>query len=120
MGGMIPYFAEKIGLGFLQIFEGERDRNPLAEKLGLKRQPLDYYHMLYADTALNGYVPAMNCGHAFFGTSNIIFATDAPFDAEQGTGLISRTIEAVEAMDISPAEREAIFSGNARRLLRLS
>ncbi len=120
MGGMIPYFAEKIGLGFLQIFEGTPDRNPLAERLGLKKAPLDYFRGLYADTALNGYVPATRCGHAFFGTGQCLFATDAPFDAEGGSGLIRRTIEAVDALEIPDRERSDIFHGNARRLLRLS
>src|SRR5262249_18825496 len=36
MGGMIPYFAEKIALGFLQIFHGAPNRNPIAERAGLK------------------------------------------------------------------------------------
>jgi len=29
-----------------------------------------------------------------------LFATDAPFDAEQGRGLIGKTIAAVDALDI--------------------
>ena len=84
MGGMIPYFAGKIRLGFRQIFFGTPERNPIAEDAGLKHRPIDYYKMLYADTALNGDIAATRCGHAFFGTSSCLFATDAPFDAEQG------------------------------------
>src|SRR5258708_531578 len=53
MGGMIPYFSERVSLGFLQIFHGAPNRNPLAELAGLKRPALDYCRMLYADTALN-------------------------------------------------------------------
>jgi aminocarboxymuconate-semialdehyde decarboxylase len=75
--------------------------------------------MLYADTALNGECAATRCGHAFFGSGHSLFATDAPFDAEQGHGLIRDTSAAVEAMEISPQERERIFAGNARELLRL-
>jgi uncharacterized protein len=118
MGGMIPYFAGRIGLGFRQIFFGTPERNPLAE--GLKRAPAEYYRMLYADTALNGDVAATRCGHAYFGTPRCLFATDAPFDAEQGRGLIAKTIAAVDALDIPEDERARIFSGNARALLRLS
>src|SRR5262245_35654621 len=40
MGGMIPYFAGKIGLGFRQIFFGTPERNPLAEEAGLKHPPI--------------------------------------------------------------------------------
>ena len=75
--------------------------------------------MLYADTALNGDLAATRCGHAFFGTSSCLFATDAPFDAEQGRGLIRDTIKAVEALPITPGRREMIFAGNARELLKL-
>jgi len=119
MGGMIPYFSGKIGLGFRQIFFGTPERNPVAEEAGLKRRPVEYYRMLYADTALNGEVAPTRCGHAFFGTAKCLFATDAPFDSEQGRGLIANTITAVNALEIPAAEKEDIFSGNARRLLRL-
>jgi aminocarboxymuconate-semialdehyde decarboxylase len=119
MGGMIPYFSGKITLGFRQIFDGTPLRNPVAEERGLKRPPLDYFKMLYADTALNGAKAATRCGHDFFGTPFCLFATDAPFDAEGGRCLIGNTIDAVAALDISADERERIFSGNARRLLKL-
>jgi predicted TIM-barrel fold metal-dependent hydrolase len=118
MGGMIPYFAGKIKLGFRQIFFGTTDDNPVARESGLKKPPLDYFKMLYADTAL-GEVAPTQCGHAFFGTASCLFATDAPFDAEQGYRLIANTLHAVEALDITKAEKEEIFSGNAKQLLRL-
>jgi aminocarboxymuconate-semialdehyde decarboxylase len=117
MGGMIPYFAGRIALGFRQIFFGTPDRNPGAA--ALKKSPGDYFRMLYADTALNGDAAATRLGHDYFGTSHCLFATDAPFDPEQGRGLIAKTIAAVEALDIGKDERERIFSGNARDLLRL-
>jgi uncharacterized protein len=120
MGGMIPYFSGKINLGFRQIFFGTPEHNPVAEECGLKKRPIDYFRMLYADTALNGEVAPTRCGHAFFGTNSCLFATDAPFDSEQGRGLLRNTIKAVEALDISDVERERIFDGNARDLLRLS
>src|SRR5262245_65092172 len=119
MGGMIPYFSGKITLGFRQIFDGTPTRNPVAEERGLKRPPIDYFKMLYADTALNGAKAATRCGHDFFGTAFCLFATDAPFDAEGGRGLIRNTIEAVAALDVDARERESIFSGNARALLKL-
>src|ERR1035437_10005727 len=117
MGGMIPYFAGRIALGFRQIFFGAPDRNPGAERL--KNASRDCFKMLYADTALNGDVAATRCGHDYFGTSRCLFATDAPFDAEQGKGLIAKTIAAVEALDIGKDERARIFAGNARELLKL-
>ncbi len=119
MGGMIPYFAGKIKLGFRQIFFGTPDRNPIAEQRGLKRPPLDYYKMLYADTALGGEEAATRCGHAFFGTSHCLFATDAPFDAEQGRGLIRDTIRGVSALELPTPQLDDILAGNARLLLKM-
>ncbi len=118
MGGMIPYFAGKIKLGFRQIFFGTPEQNPVAKESGLEKPPIEYFKMLYADTALGEDAPT-RCGHAFFGSANCLFATDAPFDAEQGRGLIANTLRAVEALEIPKAEKDAIFSGNAMRLLRL-
>jgi predicted TIM-barrel fold metal-dependent hydrolase len=118
MGGMIPFFSGKIKLGFRQIFFGALDRNPAAEEAGLKRPPVEYYKMLYADTAL-GEVAPTRCGHAFFGTDKCLFATDAPFDSEQGRGLMRNIVAAVEALEISKAEKDAIFTGNAKKLLKL-
>jgi predicted TIM-barrel fold metal-dependent hydrolase len=118
MGGMIPYFAGKIKLGFRQIFFGTPEQNPVAAESGLKKPPLDYFKMLYADTALGEDAPT-KCGHAFFGTGKCLFATDAPFDAEQGRGLIANSLRAVGALEIPSAERERILAGNAKALLRL-
>ena len=49
MGGMIPYFAGKIGLGFRQIFFGTPEHNPLAEDL--KHQPIAREPRLSQDVA---------------------------------------------------------------------
>lgn len=118
MGGMFPYFPAKINLGFRQIFFGTSESNPFAHERGLKQRPIAYYKMFYADTALGGEAPTQ-CGHAFFGTSHWLFATDAPFDPEQGRALITDTIRGVAALDIPPSEWDQIFFGNARKLLKL-
>jgi aminocarboxymuconate-semialdehyde decarboxylase len=118
MGGMIPFFSGKIKLGFRQIFFGAPEKNPAAEDAKLKKQPVDYYRMLYADTAL-GEVAPTRCGHAFFETDKCLFATDAPFDSEAGRGLMRNTIAAVNALEIPQAEKDRIFSGNAKALLKL-
>ena len=119
MGGMVPFYAGKIDLGFDQIFHGKPGDNPVARKAGLKKKPVEYYKMIYADTALNGSLPATRCGHEFFSTGHCLFATDAPFDAEQGRMLIRETIKAINGLDIPRAEKDRIFAGNARSLLKL-
>jgi uncharacterized protein len=118
MGGMIPFFSGKIKLGFRQIFFGGPDANPSAKDAGLKKQPVEYFKMLYADTAL-GEVAPTRCGHAFFGTKQCLFATDAPFDYEQGRALMRNTVAAVNALEIPQGEKDAIFEGNAKRFLKL-
>src|SRR5260370_7842614 len=105
-GGMIPFFSGKIKLGFRQIFYGTPERNPVAEEHHLKRAPVEYFKMLYADTAVNGEPAATRCGHSFFGTRFSLFATDAPFDADQGSGLIPQTIPPVETLHISSHHRD--------------
>jgi aminocarboxymuconate-semialdehyde decarboxylase len=117
--GMIPFFSKKIDLGFQQIFHGTPQRNPVAERAGLKKPVLDYYRMLYADTAVNGSATAAACGHDFFGTAHSLFATDAPFDSVGGSQLIQGTIDAVNALPISAEDRQRILEGNARALLKL-
>ena len=49
----------------------------------------------------------------------MLFATDAPFDSRGGRQLVGSTIAAVDALEIPTGERERIYSGNARRLLKL-
>ena len=53
------------------------------------------------------------------GADRSLFATDAPFDPTGGGYVIGGTIKAVESLGISDAERQAVFTGNARELLKL-
>ncbi len=117
MGGMIPYFEGRVGPGWDQL--GKRDEeyaNKLAE---MKKRPLDYFKMFYADTAVFGAVGATKCGLEFFGADHVLFASDAPFDPEKGSAYIRWTIDIIDRLDLAPAERHAIYEGNARKLLRL-
>jgi aminocarboxymuconate-semialdehyde decarboxylase len=75
--------------------------------------------MFYADTALFGSVAATKCGLAFFGAERVLFASDSPFDPEKGPAYIRETIKLLEELPISDSDRQKIFEGNARRLLKL-
>ena len=75
--------------------------------------------MYYADTATFGSRAAMQCGLDFFGVSHTLFASDCPFDPEQGPGYIRETIRCIEELPISAAERKRIYEDNARDMLRL-
>jgi len=119
-GAMVPYFEGRVGPGLDQL--GVRTPAVDAELVrhNLKRRPLDYFRMFYGDTALFGAVAPLECGLAFFGLDHILFASDMPFDPEKGPGFIRETIRAIEAMSIAPSDREKIYAGNAKRLLKLA
>jgi aminocarboxymuconate-semialdehyde decarboxylase len=119
LGGMVPHFEGRVGGGLDQL--GKRTDNPddAAAKSRLKRRPIDYFRMFYGDTALFGPAHPVTCGLEFFGVDHVLFGTDMPFDPEGGPGFVRDTIAAVNAIDVSDADREKIYEGNARRMLRL-
>jgi predicted TIM-barrel fold metal-dependent hydrolase len=117
LGGLVPYLEGKIAIGFRQAAEGDLIRNPVAEEAGLKRPPLDYFRMFYADTAVNGVAGALDCGLGFFGAEHCVFASDAPFDPTGGAHLIREAIRLIDALDADT--RDKIFHRNARALIGL-
>jgi uncharacterized protein len=119
MGGMVPYFEGRVGPGWDQLGKRTSDVDYTKLLRKLKRRPLDYFRMFYADTALFGAWEATKCGLRFFGPERVLFASDSPFDPEKGSMYTRTTIEIVDRLDVSPAERHAIYEGNARRLLKL-
>ncbi|MCL5961397.1 MAG: amidohydrolase family protein [Chloroflexi bacterium] len=86
-----------------------------------RRLRVDKLRKFYGDTALFGGTPSLMCGYAFFGADHLLFGSDMPLGASrQGSyGFAEDTIHAIERMDITAADKEKIFEGNARRLLRL-
>jgi len=119
LGAMIPFFEGRVGPGWDQLGTRTSDEDYFALLKKLKRRPLDYFHMFYADTAVFGSRAATECGLKFFGADRVLFASDAPFDPEKGSAYIRWTIEIIDRLAITAAERSAIYEGNARRLLKL-
>ena len=119
MGGMVPYFEGRVGPGWDQLGSRTSDRDYTQLLKTLKKRPLDYFRMFYADTALFGAKSATQLGLEFFGVDRVLFASDAPFDPEKGAAYTRWTIEIVDALPIDAAARQAIYEGNARRLLKL-
>ena len=72
--------------------------------------------MFHADTAMFGAAHSIQCIE-LFGVDRVLSASDAPFDPEQGPGSIRSTIENLESLDLSAADRQKIYAGNARRVL---
>jgi aminocarboxymuconate-semialdehyde decarboxylase len=119
-GSMVPHFAGRVGPGWDQL--GARtppDRREEVDGPQLSKRPIDYFRMFYADTALFGAENGLRCAIEFFGVERILFASDSPFDPEKGPGYIRATIENIDALGLDAADRDAIYEGNARRVIGL-
>lgn len=118
-GGMIPSFSRRLELGFRQIFVGPGGANPVATEAGLSQPVIEHFHRFYADTALNGSVPAVRAGYDFFGPDRSVFGTDAPFCQDGGPAFIADTLAAIDALGLDDQQRYQILEGNARSLFKL-
>ena len=119
LGGMIPYFEGRVGPGWDQLGTRTSDEDYSLVLKRLKKRPLDYFRLFYADTAVFGSMEATICGMKFFGTDNLLFASDMPFDPEKGTAYIRWTIDIIDRLDITPAQRQAIYEGNLKRITKM-
>lgn len=119
-GSMVPHFAGRVGPGWDQL--GARtpeDQRADVEGYPLTRRPIEYFKMMYADTAMFGAAHAVRCCIDFYGVDHVLFGSDSPFDPEKGPGYIRATIRNLQEIGLTDAEQDAIFSGNVRRLLGL-
>jgi predicted TIM-barrel fold metal-dependent hydrolase len=119
-GSMVPHFAGRVGPGLDQF--GARtppDRSEEIEHYPLSARPLDYFKRFYVDTALFGAENAVRCSLDFYGVERALFASDSPFDPEKGPGYIRATIANLDALDLPAADLDAIYEGNARRIIGL-
>lgn len=117
-GSMVPHFSGRVGPGWDQL--GARtpeDQKQDIEGYPLTKRPIDYFRMMYADTAMFGAAHALRCSIDFYGTDHVLFASDSPYDPERGPGYIRSTIANLEEIGLSEAAREQIFHGNVTRLL---
>lgn len=119
-GAMIPFFEGRVGPGWdqLGVRTSSVDYSLLLKEL--KKRPLDYFKMFYADTAVFGSRAATECALSFFGVDHMVFASDAPFDPEKGPMYIRETIKVMDELDISEEDRAKIYHGNAIKLLGLA
>jgi len=119
LGGMIPYFEGRVGHGWDQLGTRTSDEDYVSLLKSMKKRPVDYFRMFYADTALFGADGATKCGIDFFGFDKVLFASDVPFEPSPGL-YIRETIRILDAMDITAAQREQIYRGNALKFLKPS
>lgn len=120
MGAMIPYFEGRVGPGWDQLGSRTSDEDLTVVLDRLQKRPIDYFRMFYADTAVFGADAATVCGLKFFGPDQVLFASDSPFDPEKGPMYIRETIRILDGLDVPDAERQKIYNGNAKRLLKLN
>jgi predicted TIM-barrel fold metal-dependent hydrolase len=107
-GGMIPQFPER--LVELALDEARIEHPELDYSIG------EQFRRFYADTVL-GMPGALRSSIEFFGVERILFATDMPFGPPT---LVPDKVAYVQALGLSDAETESVFSGNARRVLGLA
>jgi len=60
---------------------------------------------------------AVRCAVEFFGAGHVLFGTDMPLG---GPNVVADTIADITSLGLEPADEDAIFAGNARRLLRIA
>ena len=119
-GGLIPHFS-----GRVEMMPAFGDLDPSEALSGswqlgrLKKTPIEYFRMLYVDTAMSDGKHGVRCVVDFFGPERVLFGTDAPFDTQGGSIFIPGTISDVEGAIDNEAERSAIFQGNVTNLLGL-
>ncbi|CAM9996423.1 unnamed protein product [Ascophyllum nodosum] len=105
-GGMLPFFASRFDTQRRNFNEDDED------------DVMSDIRLFYCDTATFG-ESSSNIQQAidFFGRERVLFGTDTPMD--MGTsGMFTRTaIASVEGLDATPSEKEALFCGNALRML---
>jgi len=120
LGAMVPYVEGRVGWGQDQL--GARTPGDALTELreSLKKRPIDYFKMFYADTATFGSLGATRCGLDFYGTDRCLFASDCPFDPEGGPLYIRETIRCLDTVEVTDAERAGLYEGNARKLLKLN
>jgi aminocarboxymuconate-semialdehyde decarboxylase len=118
-GGVAPMLEGRLGPGWDQMGTRTSDEDYFALLRRLKHRPIDYFRMFYADSALFTSAGATRLALDFFGVDRFLFASDAPFDPEQGPMYIRETIRILDALDIDPPSREKIYAGNAMSMLQL-
>ena len=119
-GGMIPYFEGRAETLWAQL--GSRSVDPAESQVlgSLKKKPMEYFKMFYGDTVLGGSSSALRCGLDFFGADKVVFASDCPFDPEEGPMFIREGIRSIEDLNLAEDDKRRIYFGNAIGLLGIN
>lgn len=115
-GGLTPMVAGRIENGGMP---GGRTPEAYrwAAQSALSEAPAVAVRRFYGDTATFGSAAEIACGLEFFGVEHMLFATDMPFGPGRGEALIRDTLAAVDSLGLTAQAREAVLSGNLRRIM---
>ncbi len=118
-GGMLPMEEGRLENG-LRLY-GSRtapDQQQLVETPIMGMKQADEFRKFYADCATFGSKAAIECAIHFFGTDHMVFASDMPFDPEDGFGYVRRTQADLAALDLPEEQKDDLRYGNALRILK--
>ena len=105
LGGAIPYLAERLDRGYFAFKECREN---------IRKPPSEYLKNFYYDT-VNFDVRALQFALDFAGQDHLVAGSDYPHQI----GSLEKMVESIAALDIPADAKEAIYGGNAARLLRL-
>ena len=116
-GGIVPMLEGRLGPGMDVLGSRTSDEDYVSLRKCLKKRPLDYFKQdFYADTAVFGATPATKCGLEFYPVDKIVFASDCPFDPENGTMFPRETLRILESLELDKETRDKIFYKNLERI----
>ena len=85
------------------------------EPMLIKHPPLHYLKMCYLDSVCY-HLPAARCVVETVGADKVVFGTDAPpLTPIKGDG-----IQMIRDLKLAPADEAKVFSGNAKKLLKIA
>ncbi|QTQ13215.1 amidohydrolase [Treponema parvum] len=118
-GGMLPMMEGRLENG-LKLYgtRTAQDKKDLTESPIKEKCQIDEFRKLYADCATFGSKAAIQCGINFFGAEHMVFASDMPFDPEDGFGYVRRTLNDIANLPISEKEKDALRYTNALKILK--
>jgi len=103
LGGAVPYLMERMDSGFRDFAEC---------RAKIDQPPSTYLKRLYYDTVT--FSPTnLRLARDLVGTDHMLMGSDYP----HLLGSIDRAVSSIEGLDVPQAEKTAIFSGNALRIL---
>ena len=84
------------------------------EPMLIKHQPSHYLKMMYLESTCY-HAPAARCAMETVGVDHFVFGTDAP----PLKPLKKAGVEIIRSLKLAPADEAKVFSGNARKLLKI-